>query len=70
MPEEKKLITRIEVQRGADDDLVDIWCRGRNAGSLHVAKGDGEQLARALLAISLYTRHESGPTVIFVVTAA
>ena len=43
------LITTVRVEEGPGHDYVHVWNRGGKAGTLTVAKGDGQAIARALL---------------------
>jgi hypothetical protein len=44
------LVTQVRVTFGPAHDLVSVWNRGALAGELVVNRGDGERLARRLLA--------------------
>lgn len=44
------VVTRVRVEEGMRHDLVHIWNRGGKCGVLTIDKGDGEEIARRLLA--------------------
>jgi hypothetical protein len=49
VPRNQILVTRVRVEQGPAHDVLTVWSRGGNAGSLTVQRGDGATVARALL---------------------